>query len=178
MDKLYDFIQNRPLSGKEIYEALEGKTKIIKYSDLSHYKTLNQLMSPYNNICLLYESKPGYGHWVCVILHKKQKIIEYFDPYGMFIDKPLDFVDINFRRQSNQDFPYLSKLINDSNYNVVYNKSKLQSKNSKIATCGRHIISRITLSDIPLKKYQKIMNKKNKVNADDKVSFITSGLDL
>jgi hypothetical protein len=174
--QVYDNIMGRPLSGEEIYNSLLKKTKIVRYSELHNYDNLNQLMKPFNNICLLYESKPSYGHWVCLILHKKDNIIEYFDPYGMFIDKPLDYVDNDYLIQSNQDFPYLSKLINDSNYKVIYNKSKLQSKNEDIATCGRHIISRITLSDIPLYKYQKIINKNN--NPDENVTILTSGLDL
>lgn len=176
MKNPYKNIMKRPLSGEELYNALLGETKIILNSELHKYSNLDDLMKPYNNICLLYESRPGYGHWVCLILHKKDNIIEYFDPYGMFIDKPLEYTDKNYLSKSNQDFPYLSKLIFDSNYNVIYNKHKLQSRQEDIATCGRHILARITLSDIPLNKYIKIIYKNN--NPDKNVSILTSGLDI
>jgi hypothetical protein len=176
MDKLYDNIMDRPLSGRDITNALLGETKILRYGDLKKYNSIDELLSPYNNISLLYETEPNYGHWVCVLLDKKNKTVEYFDPYGMFIDKPLDHIKENFKIQTGQDYPYLTKLLYECPYNVIYNNKKLQQKGDDIATCGRHIISRLTMADIPLKKYQSIMKTNKKVNPDDKVSFLTSGI--
>jgi len=176
MNKYFDDIQDIPLSGNQIREALDNKTKILRYSDLLKYDNIDDILKPYNNFVLLYEQKPRYGHWVCVILHKKSNTLEYFDPYGMFIDKVLDYVDTDFKNQSGQSFPYLSFLFYNTPYNIVYNSKKLQEKNNKVATCGRHIISRILLKNISLKKYQDILKTDRKVNGDDKVSFLTAGI--
>lgn len=174
MNKLFDDIQHIPLSGSQIYKTLDGKTKILRYKDLLNYNNIDDVLKPYNNIVLLYESMPRSGHWVCVIKHKDT--IEYFDPYGLKIDEILKYIKPSFRKISNQDFPYLSYLLYKSKYNIIYNNKKLQEKNNKISTCGRHIISRIILKDIPLKKYINIFKTEKKVNADDKVSFLTSSL--
>lgn len=176
MHKYFDNIMDIPLSGDQIKSALDNKTKILRYRDLLNYDNIDDILKPYNNFVLLYEQKPRYGHWVCVILHKKSNTLEYYDPYGMFIDKVLDFVDPTFKNQSGQSYPYLSYLFENSPYKIIYNNKKLQEKKNSIATCGRHIISRILLKDISLKKYQDIFKIDRKVNADDKVSFLTAGI--
>lgn len=176
MHKYFDNIQDIPLSGNQIKSALDNETKILRYRDLLNYDNIDDILKPYNNFVLLYEQKPRYGHWVCVIFHEDTDTLEYYDPYGFFIDEVLDYVDTDFKNQSGQSFPYLSYLFYISPYNIIYNNKKLQEKKNSVATCGRHIISRILLKDIPLKEYQDIFKTVRKVNADDKVSFLTAGI--
>lgn len=175
MDKVFDSIQNIPLSGNQIKESLGGHTKIITYKELKQYDNIDDVLYPYDNVVILYETKPRYGHWVCIMKHKNN-IIEYYDPYGEFVDEPLNHIERPFKYMLGGDFPYLSYLLYISPYDIIYNDKQLQEKNDNIATCGRHIISRILLNEIPLKKYQKIFRTENKVNADDKVSYLTAGI--
>ena len=70
MEKLFDNIQDIPLSGTQIYKTLRGKTKIMRYKDLLKYNNIDNVLKPFGNVVLLYESKPRMGHWVVIIKQK------------------------------------------------------------------------------------------------------------
>ena len=60
-------------------------------------------------------------------------------------------------------------------YRIEFNDYKLQKKSSDIATCGRHVISRILLKDLNIDEYNKFLKsfKKEGYNSDDVVSIIS-----
>jgi hypothetical protein len=70
---------NIPLSGKDILNMLEGKTKILIYPNLHKYNNINELLHPYGSCVILYMTKRNYGHWTCLVDHNDR--IEFYDPY-------------------------------------------------------------------------------------------------
>lgn len=171
MDKLIEQLRKYPYSGHDIMEILDKKTKILKYSDLKNFKTIDEVFKPFNCFVLLYETKKNYGHWVCVLKHGKQ--IEYFDPLGYFIDDIIYNLNTNLKKELHQEEPYLSNLLLNSKYDIIYNKHKIQQSNKDISTCGRHIAMRLVFQDLSLEQYFKLL-KNSKLNPDNLVTYMTA----
>ena len=173
MDKYIDILKKKPFSGNNIIDAVGGKTKIVKYSDIHKYKTIEELLHPHNCVVILYETKPSYGHWVCVLKHKNNDL-EFFDPYGKSVDEQIQYIPYEYRIESKQDFPQLIRLFLNSPYNIVINKMKIQKFTKDVSSCGRHCAFRLILKHLPLKQYQKLMKNEDGLNADDKVTYLTA----
>lgn len=159
------------LSDEEVLRLVDGRANLVLYEDISKYKTIDELLYPYGACIILYvfQKKPfTFGHWV--LIHKRGKELEYFDSYGKEIDYPLDEVPRNLKKQTNQDFAYLTNLIVDSPYRVQYNDHQFQNSNPKIKTCGRYVALRLLLKDLSLKKFEKLFKG---TNPDDVVVMLT-----
>lgn len=154
--------ENIALSDSDIKRRLNGYTNIVLYSDIHKYKHLDELFNGTNNVVILYEKEPQYGHWTCVLKLNRENV-EFFNSYGGieagFPDTPLSKISNRFRRESDQDFPYLSQLLIDSPYNLSYNENKLQKRGADIKTCGRHVIYRIKNGNLSLEQYIRKLNK-------------------
>jgi hypothetical protein len=172
MESLIEKLKSVAFSGEDIMLACEDKTKIVLNSDIHKYHSIDELFGDLDSVVILYETKPHYGHWVCLIRHPNN-LIEFFDSYGMFVDDELNYINPKFRKQSHQDYRYLSKLILESGYRLIYNKVKLQKVKNDVSSCGRHVCLRIIMKDIPLKKYIKLLTT-NYYDADTIVTFLTS----
>jgi hypothetical protein len=172
MDNLIKDQRKKAFSGEDILIVCDYKTKIITYPQLYDYPNIDSVLSPYDCVVILYERKPSYGHWICMIKHPDNRI-EFFDPYGMFIDDQLEFITDEFRKESNQEKPILSKMLYDSPYKIVYNKSQIQKYSNDISSCGRHVAFRIVMRDQPLNRYVEML-KNNKYDADTVVTYLTA----
>jgi len=95
------------LSDKDVMKLVEGRAKVVLYSDLHKFKSLDQLLKPYGSVFLLFEWQPGSGHWVA-INRLDNDSIEFFDPYGVYMDDELKWVPSDFRKKSFQNYPYLT----------------------------------------------------------------------
>lgn len=123
----------------------EGRQKIVKYSALKNYKTINDLLpEPTDYRIILTESKPNCGHWTCILKYKN--IIEWFDSYGVKPDGEFRYVP-RFARvllgQEGNTLTHLLKKTKLPGQSVYYNKRRLQSGKDGINTCGRWCIARI-----------------------------------
>jgi len=123
----------------------DAKDKIVKYSDLKNYHTINDLLPDATDYrIILTESKPNVGHWCCVLKYKD--ILEWFDSYGVKPDGEFKYIPKMVRRMLGQDGNVLTKLLVNTkrpNQNVYYNKRRLQSGEDGINTCGRWCLARI-----------------------------------
>lgn len=154
-------LEEKSFSDADMLKLCENKTKIITYSDLAKYNTIEDVLAPHNSVIILYLTKENYGHWVALFVDpndEKGKTLEFFDSYAIPIDGELSLVPENFRNVSNQDFPHLTYLINMSNNftTILYNKEKLQKFKKNINTCGRWAGMRIAMKDVPLLEFQKL----------------------
>lgn len=165
-----DFLKNISLSNVDVMKLVNGKAKVLLYSELKNYKTLDEALGEYGAMFLLIETRPDYGHWTCVFKQTKD-LIECFDSYGDFIDTQLEYIPSNFREISGQEYPMLTYLLYHSPYDISYNQHKFQKLGDGIATCGRWSSLRILLRDLPLKKFYDLFHGKK---ADDVVSILTS----
>jgi hypothetical protein len=171
MDKIIKNLEGEPFSGADIMKLCDNETKVLKYGDLEQFNTIDELLEPHNNAIILYETAPNYGHWCCVL--KYGDTVEFFDPYGMGIDQQRKHISPEFKKRSNQEYPWLSILLNKCDYNLVENRHKLQKLENDISTCGRHVCLRVILRDIDLDRYIKILTK-NKDSPDKIVTYLTA----
>jgi hypothetical protein len=68
MNKELTEIIEDPLDDAEIKYYLGQKAKILKYSELAKYKSIDELLPNEKDFAvLLYEESPNVGHWVCLL---------------------------------------------------------------------------------------------------------------
>jgi hypothetical protein len=167
--------KKKPLSNFNIEKLLNKKCNIILYPDLYKYSSLDQILKPFDACVLLYQTTEDFGHWCCVI-KINNNLVEFFDPYGTFVDDELKFIDMNFREESHQLYPHLTWLLYNSPYQLSYNEHKFQKMSEDIQTCGRWTAFRILCKNMNLKEFFNLINKlcKNlKISKDELVTLIT-----
>jgi len=164
-----------PLDDTEIKHYLP-EARILKYSELSIYKTIEQLLPhPKSYVIVLIEATVNNGHWITIT--RFENIIEYFDSYGLYPDQNLTWIPENKREILGQSVPYISNLFDKTKLKVVYNDVNYQKAGSKVATCGRYCVFRILL----LKEYNlslegmhqvlEYFKKNKKLSYDETVSL-------
>lgn len=160
------------LSDRQVLQLVEGKANIILYPDLYKYSHLDQILEPYGACFLLYEAKPSFGHWCCLLktFDKKGPVIEFFDPYGGFPDSQRKYIPELFRKMSNQNVPHLSYLLLNSPYELSYNQYPFQKMGNGIKDCGRWCSLRIILRDLTLDQFADLFYNKY---SDDLATFLT-----
>lgn len=156
------------LSDLDLLKLVRGKSNVVLYSDINQYNNIDEMIYPYNSAFILYETKPKWGHW-CVIF-KRGNTLEFFDPYGTYIDDELKHIDEYFRNESNQNYPYLTRLLFESPYDIEYNEHKFQKKGNNIRTCGRWCACRLLLKDLSLEEFCKLFKRKD---GDEIVTYYT-----
>lgn len=171
---------HKSLSDSDIRQILGNKCKIIKYSELSQYNNLSELLPELiDYVVILYEEAINTGHWVGLL--KYNNMYEFFDAYGLFPDKELLWIDLQMRQKLDQRTPYLTNLLKNERF--MYNHVKYQNEDNFVNTCGSHVVHRIyrLINDnMYLSDYHKFMSnisKQTKFNYDLIVStFINDKL--
>ena len=186
-----------PLSSQDIRDSMDGKVKVIRYGELSEYNNIDDLLYPYGNVAILYQTKPNYGHWTCIFKRKVKRDeqrtklnnfvgykrgtteeIEFFDPYGIMLDDELEFIPYQFRVESNQVNKYLTNLLMKSKYPININHIPFQELKDGVNSCGRHVCLRMLLKNMSLKDYTKIFMSGNQkiyggTSSDNTVSLLS-----
>ena len=142
--------------------GVDVPNKIMKYSELENYNNIDELIPDKDDFrILLLESQPRVGHWVCLI--RKGDTLEFFDSYGKSHKGELKFIPKIINKMLNQPDDYLTRIMKSSK-NPIFSLLKLQSENPNIATCGRHVVSRILCSKAgyDLNDYERLINKESK----------------
>ena len=170
MEKLSEIMEkykNVALSDDDIKKFMGDKAKIITYSQLKDYTTVDQLLSPFNVVFILFEWRKSYGHWI--LLLKNEETIEYFDPYGHFVDYWLGKISEPFRTDSGQKDPMLTKLLVEYDGEMSWNNFDFQKYNKKIRTCGMWCVLRALLKELPLDIFRDLFYGKH---SDDLAAFL------
>ena len=98
------------LSDSDIRKILGRGCKIVKYSELSNYNTIEQLLPKEKaSVILLIEDSLDHGHWVGLCRFKDTYM--YFDSYGNPVDADLKWASMQTRRELHEDKPYLFSII-------------------------------------------------------------------
>lgn len=160
---------DKSLSNDEIKDFFDGNVNVITYEDLPKYRTIDELLSPYDMTVLLFLTRPNYGHWTC-LFRTPDNEISFFDSYGYKPDSELKHIDKRVRQQTNQDYAYLSKLLYESPYPIEYNEHKFQRKEKGVNTCGRWVIMRLLFRDFDLEAFEHLFKKPG---ADEIISQLT-----
>lgn len=149
------------LSCSDIDTLLPG-IPVKVYGELEDVRSLDEVLDNRWNACvLLYEVREGYGHWVCV-LRRGKVVVECFDSYGFVPDDQLNWISKTFRKQSDQDYPHLTKLLYESGYTVHYNDHRLQQQKEGINTCGRWCVARIKNAHLNENQFATMVRKEAK----------------
>ncbi len=165
MQKNINQLKNSPITDDDIYD-LYPNCKIVRYSDLYKYESINDLISK-GTCFVLYETAPGFGHWV--VLNYYQNNIEFFDSYGGKCDTQLKYIPKEFAVQSHQNKPYLSKLLHESLFSISNNPFTFQKMSPNVKDCGKWCILRSKFKDMPIKDFHYLFGGKD---GDDLVTFL------
>jgi len=158
----------KSLSDGDIRKVLGAKTRIITYPQLKNYNTIDQLLEVDNRCVILVETKVNSGHWVCVL--KYGNTCEFWDSYGLpQIDSELHYVSLQERKSLGEMKPLLSALLDECPYQVVYNKTDLQSWKPNVNTCGRWVCLRLQHADMTLPQFLKYVKSFHAPNTDELV---------
>ena len=164
---------NKSLSSSDIFLALNGQCNILTYPELTKFNNINDVLTIEKPLILLYLTKERYGHWCCLIRHTIN-LIEFFDSYGTIIDDQLKKINKNFRIESKQLLPHLTKLLYNSGCLIEYNHTQLQKFDKNISTCGRWVVCRIWNKKLPLEEFIEKIKKEANNNNETLDEFITN----
>lgn len=127
---------------------------VIQYEELKDYSTKNILDEL--PIIILYQMTENSGHWT--LLHRVGDQIEFFDSYGLIVDKEFDYLPL---QQEHYLAKLLYKIMHKYKQKVSYNHHCFQSHKKEIATCGRHCILRNLCSNCDIDTYYKMIKEKS-----------------
>lgn len=165
-------LEKMSLSNDEVLQLIDGKANLVTYTQLKNYKNIDQLLGKYGACVILYLTKKNYGHWTCIFKINK-KTLEIFDSYGIFPDDELNFkMNDNFRIVSGQNYPHLTYLLYNSPYDLTFNEYQFQKKGRDVATCGRHVATRLLLRKLSLENYKNLLTS-DKYTPDEFVTMLT-----
>ena len=173
-NKVLKDARNYALSDEDIRKLLGPDIAIHTYDQLKNMKSVDELFDSKGRGILLYQNQsPTAGHWNALL--RKKKGIEVFDSYGEKPDKQLDEIDEDLKEQTNQDAPYLTRLLKGSGLPIYYNPHQYQHDGSDINSCGRWAVARCIYGNKSNEEFKKIVDTANKrgMSNDDFVCALT-----
>lgn len=170
-----------PLSNFDIDKYFEPvKTSIVEYSQLQN---MNTFPFDADNKCIIFfASGQNIGHWLCVLNHEEQKLIEWFDSYGLQVGGDVKWLSKQEQKQLNEYSFYAKNIMKNyanNGYKTTYNNFDFQSKKPDINTCGRWCVVRSMCYNMLLpefKQYIQESSKKLNLSLDGLVAYITDKL--
>tara|TARA_R110002153_G_scaffold212442_1_gene365075 strand:- start:4080 stop:4601 length:522 start_codon:yes stop_codon:yes gene_type:complete len=165
MDTFIKKSENIDLSGEDIKNIVEHKLNLFSYHSLDRINSVEELIGEHKACIILYETKENFGHWVA-LFEIAPNTLEFFDSYGMKMDEELNYAKYNHT-------PYLSNIVNNSNYSVLMNQTQLQVFKQDINTCGRWTALRLRMKNTKLKDFITLFTKNQMYNGDFWVSALT-----
>jgi hypothetical protein len=169
-------IKSYPLSDSDMKKVIPT-LRVISYPDLLKANSLDQVLDEKGRLMLLYLTEnENTGHWVCLLKRRGTNTIEFFDPYGNYgPDGESKWLTPDELEEFGQDTKHLSKLVRNSPYKLVINKTKFQKDRADNNTCGRHCLTRLYMKHLSLPDYTKLV-KSTGLTPDDFVSGFTFNL--
>ena len=161
------------LSGADILRITDHKTRLLPYEGLENVSSLETILRPHGSVVILYQTAEQFGHWV-VLLDRGNKNLEFYDPYGLDVDEELNINnEFHLRKHNGLITPHLTALIKKGNWNVHYNKERLQRMLKDVNTCGRYCALRVRFKDEPMKKFNALLKNNKHYIPDFWVSVLT-----
>lgn len=167
MDKYISKLVNQPLNGAQMMKIVDGKANISTINQLKKYKNIDEVLGRHGAVILLYELKKGYGHWVCLYKYDKNALF-FFDPYGLKPDEQLLF--------GNYSKPYLTMLLNKSDYDVLYNTEDIQKLSKNVSTCGKFVALKLIFRNLDNREFLSLFLDNKHYDPDFWVSALMSFL--
>jgi len=137
-EKFKPLIQ-KSLSDRDIKKFFDNQIKIMRYSELSKYDNIKDVLHPYNRVIILIEAGDS-NHWVLLqlIQHPSKKpYILFFDSYGISVGNEFDVIPRSIQHMTKQDRNQILHLLINQPLPVHYNQYRLQKLQDGVNTCGR-----------------------------------------
>ena len=169
MDKLIDNAESRDLTGEQLKLICRGKVEVVPYHTLNKYESIDDLLSNFGAVILLYETKENFGHYTA-LYYNSDNDLEFFDSYGFKPDEELKYATYNL----DNGIPYLTNLLKKYQKKVVINTRKFQAFKKDMNTCGRWTSVRILLREkYTLPEFTKLFSNIKYYSGDFWVSAMT-----
>lgn len=175
IDYVIDQAETVPLSSEDLKALTNGKCNIMLYSDLMEYENIDDVLEPHGAVILLYQTtERTYGHYVTLFKkHNNPKVLEFYDSYGLSIDKQLKFSKFNSKNMGGVAVAHLTDLIQKSNYRVESNTKGLQKNKSQDNTCGRYAALRVIFRQLTNQQFNYTLSSNRHYDSDYAVSVLT-----
>ena len=133
------------LSDKEISDFFDGKVNILKYSELSKYTNVKDVLGKYERCIILFENQEiDNGHWTALVKiyePNKKPYLLFADSYGHIMEDEFNWIPKSFQNMSMQKRGVLLKLLINQPLDVHYSQYRLQKigkiDGANVNTCGR-----------------------------------------
>ena len=161
--KKYKKLLSYMFSEPDIARYFDIKGKILKFSELSKYNNIQELLPNDKDFkFILTETEPNTGHW-CVLLNSKGKII-WYDSYAIIGDGELKFIPRLMNKllhQTTHPIHRLFKQAKKDGFQTEYNTFKYQSESDDVCTCGRWCVLAVLLMNLnySLKEMQEFVER-------------------
>jgi len=168
----------------DIEKYFNGNVRVIRYSELENFDTLDDLLSKGGRCVINYEYQRNNGHWCCVFFSKpkgfKQEVVQFLDSYGNLPKSMWRDQDKDKMREINGDLNRLRDLLRESGYPIYYNNYRLQKLKDGISTCGRYCCLRMEYPNLTEKEFAYKLRhipdpsgKKKYLTTDQAVTLLT-----
>ena len=88
--------------------------------------------------------------------------IDFFDSFSSKPDHELKDIPKQFKMENGMEYPYLTKLLYESPYQIEYNDKVIQHKDS--CCCGRYCAIRLSCPNLTIDEFNKLWSKDKKKN--------------
>ena len=162
------------LSDSDVRELTKGKCRVMLYSDLMNFNTIDEVLEPHGAVILLYQTDERlYGHYIALFkdANNPNKLI-FYDSYGLKMDEELKFSKYNIKFMGGI-VPHLSDLIHRSKYSVESNMKRMQKNNKDENTCGRYAALRVIFRNLSNTQFNYMLSSNKHYDSDYAVSILT-----
>lgn len=159
-------------SDTDIKNMTDHKYDIYTYEDLSKYNNIDDILGKNKGAVILFQNTENSGHWVSIWLDNNT--LHFFDSYGLSPDSELKYSSYNLRMHNNKEVPHLTHLIQNSGYNMMYNKYKLQKSLKDTSTCGRWVSYRLKHRNLSCSEFAALFQNNKHYDADFWITVITA----
>ena len=150
----------------------------MSYPELSRINRLEDVLDSKGRLVILFLTlSASEGHWICVFV-RGPRSLEVFDSYGMAPDTERSWLSHSKLVQLREVEPTLLNLLRDAHargWNIDYNKYHLQSHNTGVQTCGRHVVTRLLHQHMSNEDYNALIRGSG-ISPDKYVYNITASL--
>ena len=163
------------LTNVDIEYLTNKKCNIFLYSDLMELKTIHDVLGPHGAAIILYQTTDRlFGHYACIFKKKgSDNVLEFYDSYGVTMDKELKFSKFNTKNMGGRLVPHLTDMVERSVYRVESNTKSLQKNRRDINTCGRYAALRIIFRELNNKEFNYMIASNKHYDSDYAVSILT-----
>lgn len=174
-------LEKTELTDADLRKVLGQGINIISYPDLAKYASLQECFGRNSIFIIFFETdSQTVGHWTMMLLNRKQRAMEFWDPYGLGIDCDKKYIGVPMLKKLKEYSPILTDMCADAGQNgftVTANTVDYQSWASGVADCGRHVAVRGKKAQLSEQQYynflKQYMTSRRLATFDDAVTDIT-----